>query len=87
MIDSWFVYILECSDKTLYCGITTDLERRLCEHNKGSKGSKYVRARRPAKIVYSERSENRSTAQSREYKIKKMKRYEKLELIRKVVLE
>ena len=83
----WFVYILECSDKTLYCGITTDLGRRLFEHNLGTRGSKYVRSRRPAKIVYSEKAKNRSTAQSREYKIKKMKKDEKLKLIHKAESE
>ena len=47
----YFVYILECADGTLYTGITTDLERRLDEHNNSSKGAKYTRARRPVVLV------------------------------------
>lgn len=72
---------------SLYCGVTTDLKRRLCEHNTSARGSKYVRARRPAKIVYSEKAESRSEAQSREYKIKKMKRDEKIKLIHRAESE
>ena len=44
----WYVYLLRCADATLYCGVTTDMERRLREHNAGSRGAKYTRARRPA---------------------------------------
>ena len=78
---SYFVYILECSDKTLYTGIATDLERRLDEHNNSDKGAKYTKIRRPLKLVYSEESENRSSASKREYEIKKLSREKKLELI------
>jgi len=77
----YFVYILECSDKTLYTGITTDLERRLDEHNNSVKGAKYTKARRPVELVYSETYENRSEASKREYFIKKMKRDEKKGLV------
>ncbi|MCD6190388.1 MAG: GIY-YIG nuclease family protein [Sulfurimonas sp.] len=79
---SYFVYILECSDKTLYTGIATDLERRLDEHNNSDKGAKYTKIRRPLKLVYSEESENRSSASKREYEIKKLSREKKLEIIR-----
>ena len=79
---SYFVYILECSDKTLYTGIATDLQRRLDEHNNSDKGAKYTKIRRPLKLVYSEESENRSSASKREYEIKKLSREKKLELIR-----
>ena len=79
---SYFVYILECSDKTLYTGIATDLERRLDEHNNSDKGAKYTKIRRPLKLVYSEKSENRSSASKREYEIKKLSREKKLEIIR-----
>ena len=78
---SYFVYILECSDKTLYTGISTDIERRLDEHNNSDKGAKYTKIRRPLKLVYSEKSENRSSASKREYEIKKLSREKKLELI------
>ncbi len=78
----YFVYMLACSDETLYTGITTNLERRLEEHNYSTKGAKYTRARRPVKLVYSERYESRSEACKREYFIKhKMSRKEKQALI------
>jgi len=83
---SYFIYILECSDKTLYTGITTDLDRRLEEHNNSTKGAKYTKLRRPVKLVYSEESENRSSASKREYAIKKLSRVEKLALIKAQVL-
>lgn len=75
------VYILRCSDKTLYTGITTDLQRRLHEHNNSDKGAKYTKLRRPVEVVYSEDLENRSLASKREYEIKKLSREKKLELI------
>ena len=78
----YYVYILKCSDNTLYTGITTNLDRRIEEHNHSSKGAKYTRARRPVKLMYSEEYVDRSTASKREYQIKKkMTRIEKLELI------
>ena len=77
---SWFVYLLECSDSSLYCGITNDLDARVSKHNSG-KGAKYTKTRLPVKLVYSEASENRSTASKREYQIKKLTRTEKLKLI------
>ena len=73
--------MLECSDGTLYTGITTELERRLDEHNNSPKGAKYTRARRPVTLVYSEELENRSAASKREFAIKKMSKKEKLQLI------
>ena len=78
---SYYVYILECSDNTLYTGITTDISRRVDEHNSSKKGAKYTKLRRPVKLVYSEESEDRSSASKREYAIKKLTRKEKLELI------
>lgn len=78
---SYFVYILECSDNTLYTGIATDIVRRLDEHNNSDKGAKYTKIRRPVKLVYSEIQENRSSASKREYTIKKLTRKKKLELI------
>jgi len=79
---AYHLYILKCSDNTLYTGITTDLTRRLEEHNTSSKGAKYTRVRRPVELVYSEDYVDRSAASKREYEIKKkMSRGEKLELI------
>lgn len=78
----YFVYILKCADDTLYTGITTELERRIKEHNSSDKGAKYTRVRRPVRLVYSEKYPNRSAASKREYEIKKkMSRAEKLKLI------
>ena len=82
--ESWVVYILECSDKTLYTGITNNLEKRVLQHNTGSEGAKYTRARRPVKCVYNEEQKNRSEATKREYAIKKLSRVEKLKLISKM---
>ncbi len=78
----YYVYIVECADKTLYTGIAIELERRVEEHNNSEKGAKYTRVRRPVKLVYSEEYPDRSTASKREYEIKKkMNRAEKLALI------
>ena len=76
-----FVYILECSDQTLYTGSTTDPEKRLHAHNNTKNGAKYTRARRPVKIVYQEKLTNLPTAQKREAEIKKLSRIKKLQLI------
>jgi putative endonuclease len=79
----WQVYILQCKDKTLYTGVTVDLERRLTEHNESKKGAKYTKARRPVKLVYSRRFRSRATATAEEARIKKMKREDKIKLIEK----
>ena len=76
----YYVYILECADKTLYTGYTDDLEKRIKVHNRG-KGAKYTRARLPVTIVYFEEVETKSIALSREYSIKKMTRRQKETLI------
>jgi putative endonuclease len=80
---NWKVYILKCSDDTLYTGITTDIKRRLYEHNHSKLGAKYTKTRRPVKLVYIEDYEDRVTASKREYEIKKLPRKEKLKLIPK----
>lgn len=79
---SYFVYILECNDGSLYTGITTDIKKRLDEHNTKDTGAKYTKIRRPVKLVYQENSENRSSASKREYQIKKLTRVKKLQLIK-----
>jgi len=78
---AYFIYILKCSDDTLYTGIATDVARRLAEHNSSDKGAKYTKVRRPLELVYSEASKDRSSASKREYEIKKLSRKQKLELI------
>lgn len=85
MSAGWFVYILRCADGTLYTGVTTDLARRLAEHNgvgKCQKGAKYTKARRPLSMAYSEAAENRSSAQKREYTLRHLPRLEKQKLTR-----
>ena len=77
----FFVYLLRCSDNTLYCGWTTDLKRRLAAHNSGKRGAKYTRARRPVELVYFEELDSKSSAMKREYEIKQLSRAEKLRLI------
>ena len=79
----YYLYILKCKDKTLYTGITTDLKRRIVEHNSGNLGARYTLSRQPVKMVYSKRFKNRSTASREEMRIKGLKRGEKLELIKK----
>ncbi len=78
---SWYIYIAQCADDSLYTGITTDLERRLAEHNNPLKGAKYTRARQPVAFVFSETAENRSEALIREAALKKLTRPQKLTLI------
>ncbi len=76
------LYILECADGTLYTGITTDVERRLAEHNSSQKGAKYTRSRRPVRVVYVEQYQTRSQASKREYQIKRrMTKEQKSQLI------
>ena len=75
----YFVYLLICSDSTLYCGITNNIEKRLKAHNSG-KGSKYCKARLPVKLFKFFEVENKSLALKLEYKIKQMSRSEKLKL-------
>lgn len=77
----WSVYIVRCADDSLYTGITTDLGRRLHEHNNARVGAKYTRARRPVDLVYEERAESRSQASKREKEIKNLSQKQKLMLI------
>lgn len=75
-----YVYILKCSDNTLYTGWTTSLEKRLKAHNSG-KGAKYTRCRLPVQLIYFEEFEDKIDAMRREYRIKKLKKNDKLKLI------
>jgi predicted GIY-YIG superfamily endonuclease len=76
----WYVYILRCADGTLYAGSTTDIERRIKEHNR-KKGGGYTRSRLPVKLIYRESCPDRSKAQRREAEIKALSRQNKLALI------
>ena len=80
---NWHVYIILCSDESLYTGITTDLQRRFEQHASGC-GAKYFRGRQPQQIVYRESGLTRSAASSREREIKNLERSGKLALISSV---
>jgi len=82
-MSTWYVYVLKCSDDALYTGITTDVVRRVQEHNSGTagKGAKCTSARRPVALVYSEECMDRSTASKREWVIKQLSRSQKLLLV------
>lgn len=77
---NWSVYMILCSDHSLYTGITNNLARRFSQHG-GTQGAKYFRGRQALKVVYVEDGHNRSTASKREIAIKKLKPTEKLLLI------
>ena len=77
----WFLYVVHCSDGTLYTGVTTDIGRRIHEHNTGSRGAKYTKTRRPVRLIYRVGFENRSIAQRAEHKFKKLTRKQKNEVI------
>ncbi len=77
-----YVYILECSDGTLYTGWTTNLEKRIKTHN-NKKGAKYTKSRTPVFLVHYEIFETKSDALKREAQIKKLKRNEKIKLYKK----
>jgi putative endonuclease len=77
---SFYCYILECADGTYYTGWTTDPKRRENQHNSG-RGARYTKTRRPVKLVYLEPQPNRSTAQKREIKLKKLSRLQKEALV------
>ena len=82
MEHTWKLYMLRCSDGSLYTGITTDVGKRFAAHNAG-KGAKYTRSRRPLELVYTEECGDHSAALKRELEIKRLTRTEKLKLIEK----
>ena len=79
----WYVYIIECNDifKSLYTGITNNLEKRIETHN-NKKGAKYTKSRTPVKLVYSVEVENKSLASKEEWRIKQLTRNQKILLIK-----
>ncbi|SHG97565.1 putative endonuclease [Anaerosphaera aminiphila DSM 21120] len=78
----YYVYILQCSDESLYTGYTNDLEKRIETHN-NKKGAKYTKPRTPVSLKYYEKFETKSEALKREYEIKQLTRKEKLKIIKK----
>ncbi len=79
----WYVYILECADKSLYTGVTNNLQRRVEEHNFSKLGAKYTRGRRPVELVYVKKVKDKAKALQEEYLIKKLSRYEKIKKCKK----
>ncbi len=77
----WFLYVVKCQDTSLYTGITTDISRRIKEHN-SKKGAFYTKNKIPVELVYHEAMANQSQARKREAAIKRLKRKEKLEFIK-----
>jgi putative endonuclease len=78
----WFVYLIECADGSLYAGITTSLDRRLAEHNRG-RASKYTRGRRPVRLVHAEPHADRAAASRREHAVKQLSRAGKRTLLKR----
>ena len=78
---SYYAYVVECADGTLYSGYTTDIERRLMAHNAG-RGARYTKGRRPVKLAYLEELPTESAARKREAALQRLRRTQKLQLIR-----
>jgi putative endonuclease len=80
---TWWVYLLRCNDNSLYAGVTTDIHRRIDEHNNSKLGAKYTRARRPVSLAYLEEASNKSTACQKEYQIRHLTKLKKEQLVSK----
>jgi len=78
---TWTLYILKCSDSSLYTGITTDLDKRLKWHGEG-KASKYTRSKRPVRLVHTETFSDESSVRKREAEVKNLSRQDKLKLLK-----
>lgn len=78
---SWFIYLIRCGDGSLYTGIATDVDRRLNEHKSGKRGAKYLRGRKPLRLVFRCRAVDRSEASRIESQIKKLSREQKEALV------
>lgn len=83
-----YFYIVRCTDDSLYCGMTSDLEKRIKEHNSdGTRGAKYLRAKKPVKLVYSEAFPDITSALRREYEVKQWPKHKKETLVDKSYLK
>lgn len=80
-MENWFVYMVRCSDNSLYTGIARDVEKRVAEHNSEKTGAKYTQSRRPVYLVYRETVADRSAASRRELAIKRLSKKQKEALI------
>jgi len=78
---NWYVYIVQCRDKSLYTGISTDVEARINKHNAG-KGARYTRSRKPVHLVYKQKMQSESAARKREIELKCWPRSKKLQLVK-----
>lgn len=83
-MSNWFVYVLKCSDRSYYCGITTNTKRRLTEHNSKKKGAKYTRSRRPVELIISWPARDKSHALKKEHEFKSLSRLQKTAIIRDI---
>ncbi len=80
-MSDWFVYMLRCADNSLYTGVTTDVERRVVEHNAEKSVTKYTRVRQPVSLAYFEKAASRSDACKREAQLKKLNKADKEVLV------
>lgn len=80
-MSDWFVYMLRCADNSLYTGVTTNVERRIAEHNAEKSVTKYTRVRQPVSVAYQEKAESRSEACKREAQLKKLTKKDKEALV------
>ena len=80
-MDKWILYVVRCSDGSLYAGITRNLKRRILEHNYGMKGAKYTRSRRPVVVVHEELCSSHSDALKKEWAFKKLPKAKKERMI------
>lgn len=78
---TWYVYLLRCNDNSLYAGITTNIERRLHQHNHTKLGAKYTRAKRPVTLAFIETAQDKSSACKRECQLKKLNKSQKEQLV------
>ena len=76
-MDKWILYVVRCSDGSLYTGVTNNLKRRILEHNYGMRGAKYTRSRRPVEVVYEENCTSHSDALKKEWAFKKLSKAKK----------
>jgi len=83
----YYMYVLRCSDDSLYCGVSTDPTRRLKEHNESARGAKYTRSRRPCKLLFTQECKSKSDAYKKEAAFKKLRKLQKYEYMCQVIDE
>ena len=80
-MSEWHMYVVRCADGSLYAGATTDIKRRILEHNFSMRGAKYTRSRRPVELIYSLKCDDQSDALKKEYAFKKLSKNKKEDLV------